>query len=109
LPLLRVTIENEEDCVRFTPQTLKAFSGDQISWTNNDSQEHAPAALNADGSNTPLTRNPVGPDDVSDTFSPSPLFNADGSVVKLYEIKYVCANHPNSSTEQGVISVTPNP
>lgn len=98
---LKIAINCGGPGIELVPQTLSAFTGDHIFWVNNDSDPHQPAALNPDGTSTPIVDEvPAG--ESSNIFSPSPLFDSSGQPT-TYNIPYICAG------VHGVIAVTPNP
>ncbi len=104
---LAVHIKSCAKGAAFDPATLNAFTGDQIFWVNDDTGTYQPAAVNPDGTNTPMVDS-VGPDDTSNIFSPSPLFDSSGNPI-FYTINYICAKHPDSPTLKAKIVVSPNP
>jgi plastocyanin len=85
--------------VSFDPSLLSAQVGDQIFWTNNDSQPHWPGLKNEDGSvdNTFFMPYQIAGNDTSPTFSP-------GVAGRL---EYVCSVHRDPPcSEPGTIEVT---
>jgi plastocyanin len=96
----RVSVDPSPPKVSFEPSPLDVEVGDQIFWTNNDSQPHWPGLKKEDGSidNTFFMPNQIaaasdmGPSS-SPTFSPG----ATGTLV------YACSLH---SSEEGTIGVT---
>jgi plastocyanin len=96
----RVSVDPSPPKVSFEPSPLDVEVGDQIFWTNNDSQPHWPGLKKEDGSidNTFFMPNQIavaadmGPSS-SPTFSPV----ATGALV------YACSLH---SSEEGTIGVT---
>lgn len=85
--------------VTFDPSPLAVNVGDQIFWTNNDSQPHWPGLKNEDGSvdNTFFMPYQIAGDHTSPTFSP-------GVAGRL---EYVCSIHRDPPcSEPGTIEVT---
>jgi plastocyanin len=85
--------------VSFDPSPLAVNVGDQIFWTNNDSQPHWPGLQNEDGSidETFFMPYQIAGDDTSPTFAPG----VEG------ELKYVCSIHRDPPcSEPGTIEVT---
>jgi plastocyanin len=87
--------------VTFNPTLLEVKAGDQIFWTNNDSQPHWPGLKKQDGSIDKefFMPNQIAADSSSDTFSP-------GAAEMLI---YVCSLHCQpgiSCDEAGAIVVT---
>jgi plastocyanin len=101
---LSVTIGRTGGKLQFTPQTLNAFTGDQVFWINNDTVAHQPAALNPDQSTTPIVDS-IPPGETSNVFSPSPLFNPAGNPIS-YTIQYTCVK---DLAAHGAIAIVPNP
>jgi plastocyanin len=85
--------------VSFDPSPLPVEVGDQIFWTNNDSQPHWPGLKNADGSidNEFFVPYAIAGDDSSEIFSPG----VAGT------LEYVCSIHRDPPcSEAGTIVVT---
>jgi plastocyanin len=87
--------------VSFDPSPLDVEVGDQVFWTNNDSQPHWPGLKNPDGSidKTFFMENQIAPDSSSPTFSPG----VAGT------LEYVCSLHcevGQPCSEEGTIEVT---
>ncbi len=87
--------------VSFEPSSLSVQVGDQIFWTNNDSEAHWPGLKNADGSinDTFFMQYRIAADSSSDTFSPG----VAGT------LQYVCSLHCQPGqpcSESGTILVT---
>jgi plastocyanin len=85
--------------VSFEPSLLAVNVGDQIFWTNNDSQPHWPGLKNEDGSidETFFMPYQIAGDDTSPTFSPG----------VAETLVYVCSIHRDPPcSEPGTIEVT---
>lgn len=69
---LQRQVSVDDFTVRFDPPSLNVEPGDQIFWTNNDSQPHWPSLLKDDGTidNSFFMPNQIAGDDTSPTFSP---------------------------------------
>ncbi|MGH8562785.1 MAG: cupredoxin domain-containing protein [Gammaproteobacteria bacterium] len=95
----RVSFDPSGLCrVRFEPSLLAVTLGDQIFWTNNDSQPHWPGIQNEDGSidETFFMPYQIAGDDTSPTFAPG----VEG------KLKYVCSIHRDPPcSEPGTIEV----
>ena len=94
----RITIDRnayERPRVTFNPNPLYAQTGDEIFWTNNDSEAHWPGLLNSDG-----TIN-------GSFFMSTRIRNGDVSPIFLAAVQatfnYACSIHPD---EKGAIIVT---
>lgn len=95
----RVSSTSPLNRVSFDPSLLAVNIGDQIFWTNNDSQPHWPGLKNEDGSidDTFFMPYQIAGDDTSPTFSP-------GVAGRL---EYVCSIHRDPPcSEAGAIEVT---
>lgn len=81
----RVNVDPSPPKVSFDPSPLNVVVGDQIFWTNNDSQPHWPGLENEDGSidTTFFMPYQIAGGDTSPTFSPG----VAGA------LKYVCSLH----------------
>ena len=79
----------------FSPNPLNAAVGDEIVWSNNDSQPHWPGLVQSNGqiNTTFFMPNQIAPNSTSTTFIPS----AAGP------LPYRCSLHPN---ESGTIQVS---
>ncbi|HWZ46072.1 MAG TPA: hypothetical protein VNW97_21545 [Candidatus Saccharimonadales bacterium] len=79
---------------KFSPDPQSMDVGDEVFWTNNDSQPHWPGLVNPDGTinTTFFMPNQIAPKSTSTTFIP----NASGA------LPYKCSLHPN---ESGTIQV----
>jgi plastocyanin len=95
----RVSVDPSPPKVSFEPSPLDVEVGDQIFWTNNDSQPHWPGLKSADGSidNEFFVPYAIAGDDTSEIFSPG----VAGT------LEYVCSIHRDPPcSEAGTIVVT---
>jgi|SRR5215470_16233404 len=89
----------------FTPSSVTAWAGDQLTWTNLTTDNHYPGVLNKDGTFVGFLEAPLKPGMVSHVFSPGIELDKDNKQV-AYTIHYVCALH---RSEHGTIQVIPAP
>ena len=95
----RISVDPSPPEVSFDPSSLPVEPGDQIFWTNNDSQPHWPGLKREDGSidETFFMEYQIAGDDSSATFSPG----VAGT------LQYVCSIHRDPPcSEAGAIEVT---
>ena len=95
----RVNVDSSPPRVSFDPSPLNVVVGDQIFWTNNDSQPHWPGLKNPDGSidETFFMPYQIAGADTSPTFSPG----------VAEALVYVCSIHRDPPcSEPGAIEVT---
>ncbi len=99
----RVSVDPSPQKVSFDPSPLAVEVGDQIFWTNNDSQPHWPSRIvrNEDGSmtidQTSFMEYQIAGGESSDTFSPG----------VAETIEYVCSlQREPPCSEAGTIEVT---
>ncbi len=106
----RVSSDPSPPKVSFDPPQLDVEVGDQIFWTNNDSEAHRPGLKNADGSINDdfFMQYSIAPDSSSDTFSPGVADVTDPQNPKPLVLVYVCSLHLDPPcSEPGTIVVNP--
>ena len=86
--------------ISFDPNPLVANEGDQIFWTNNDTQPHWPGRVMGDGS---INKTFFMPNQIAPNGDVSPIFSTVVTADSSAPLKYACSLHPE---ETGSITIS---